>query len=683
MDRNYLRFALVAATGLCAVPAAAQDSQQIENPPELGEEVIAAAPMVEMTTTGASTNKILKSAAGFAVPPAARETKRTLEIGYTETEIRDPGHQRFDRVRLRSYRQPGPVQPSAPFVAPTLRVNPGETVRITLLNRLPKEPDCDKVPTVNTPHCFNTTNLHSHGLWVSPTGNSDNVLIKIRPTVDFQYEYNIPPDHPAGTFWYHPHNHGSTALQVASGMAGALIVRGNRLPSAADTGDIDVLLRASGTAFRERILLFQQIQYACRDADGKIKTDAKGWYCDPASPSQPADVGTLESYDVLGRSSWATSGRYTTINGRTGEALRTHATVGKVERWRLIHGGIRDTIKLVIAKRVQPPAAALGVALKSFATLAADEQETWIQANCDTNALTHWQIAADGLTRDAASPRGETLLQPGYRADLLVLFAEPGDYCVLDGQTPADASVNAQDVGRRLLTIVTADTASGGKAIADPAGYLHDTLVASAKALPVDKAMRDRIVADLDAGLKLSQFVPHEDLRAATPEGTQKMVFSLSARTATSPDGLPTGPGLGTSAATARRYNPDDYARTLVLGRTEDWELSSAQAVGHPFHIHVNPFQLVSATGAGGADLLQDPASEYFGMGGVYKDTLFVEPSAVLTVRTRYRRYIGDFVLHCHILDHEDQGMMENVRITLPDGLGGAEPLGHGLHDQH
>lgn len=40
-----------------------------------------------------------------------------------------------------------------------------------------------------------------------------------------------------------------------------------------------------------------------------------------------------------------------------------------------------------------------------------------------------------------------------------------------------------------------------------------------------------------------------------------------------------------------------------------------------------------------------------------------------VVVRTRYQRHIGDFVLHCHILDHEDQGMMQNVRIALPDGV--------------
>ena len=46
-------------------------------------------------------------------------------------------------------------------------------------------------------------------------------------------------------------------------------------------------------------------------------------------------------------------------------------------------------------------------------------------------------------------------------------------------------------------------------------------------------------------------------------------------------------------------------------------------------------------------------------------------------VRTRYQRYIGDFVLHCHILEHEDEGMMQNVRISLPDGQGGATGLKH------
>ena len=42
-----------------------------------------------------------------------------------------------------------------------------------------------------------------------------------------------------------------------------------------------------------------------------------------------------------------------------------------------------------------------------------------------------------------------------------------------------------------------------------------------------------------------------------------------------------------------------------------------------------------------------------------------------ITLRTRYERYIGEYVLHCHILDHEDQGMMQNVAVVLPDQVVG------------
>ena len=70
---------------------------------------------------------------------------------------------------------------------------------------------------------------------------------------------------------------------------------------------------------------------------------------------------------------------------------------------------------------------------------------------------------------------------------------------------------------------------------------------------------------------------------------------------------------------------------------------------------------------------------QYANLKGVWKDTLFVRQGYTAFVRTRYQRYIGDFVLHCHILDHEDQGMMQNVRIALPDGSGGSSCAGPSL----
>ena len=153
----------------------------------------------------------------------------------------NPATGTYDKVRLRSYNGTD-VDPDTPYVSPTIEAVPGDTVYVNLHNQLPADPSCAAhdpapgEPYVNDPHCFNGTNLHTHGLWVNPAGNGDNVLLSINPGVKFQYEYKIPGGHPAGTFWYHTHRHGSTALQVSSGMAGALIIRGDRLPTATTHG---------------------------------------------------------------------------------------------------------------------------------------------------------------------------------------------------------------------------------------------------------------------------------------------------------------------------------------------------------------------------------------------------------------------------------------------------------------
>jgi FtsP/CotA-like multicopper oxidase with cupredoxin domain len=69
-----------------------------------------------------------------------------------------------------------------------------------------------------------TTNLHTHGLHVSPEVNSDNIYLMIEPGESRIYEYRIPTDHPSGTFWYHPHHHSEVASQVFGGLAGAIVI---------------------------------------------------------------------------------------------------------------------------------------------------------------------------------------------------------------------------------------------------------------------------------------------------------------------------------------------------------------------------------------------------------------------------------------------------------------------------
>lgn len=625
--------------------------------------------------------------AGMATPagPAMASTKSfDLSVSYIDSKLYNPGTGQYDNVRLRGY-VGAPTDSGAPYVAPTIEAQPGDTVNLTLHNQLPADPSCSGMTMEpNSPHCFNGTNMHTHGLWISPAGNSDNVLLSINPGVNFQYEYNIPQDHPAGTFWYHPHRHGSTALQVSSGMAGALIIRGNRLPTASGHGDIDMLLKGPGDqALAERVLVLQQIQYACLDADGNIKVrkNANGrvvdWVCDPG------DVGGIESYsdkngNGFGPGSWAESGRYTSVNGLILPTFQAQA--GAIERWRLIHAGVRDTIAIQFLP--------LRSGAASVAGLEASAADQFIGENCGTDPLPYQVIASDGLTMAAAQQKTIEVLQPGYRIDALVVFPNAGRYCVVNAAIPAPASVSRSAEPRRLLGIV--DVAPGTP-VTDVRSHVVNGLVAAAgRVMPAE--VRQEVIDDLQAGFKLTQFTPHPDVGDAEVTGQQHLTFFIDT---SSPDtrfevssdafDMPFDP---------KPYEPARVDRVLTLGDVDEWQMQSRFG-SHPFHIHVNPFQIVKILDPNGKDVSaadtvddadgQTPDPQYSGLKGVWKDTIWIKsladpdsyPKGVYTIvmRTRYQRYVGEYVLHCHILDHEDQGMMQNVLVGIPDGQGGTSGM--------
>lgn len=621
--------------------------------------------------------RLLKAVPPGKAQPPSNEGSLDLNVVYTDGQLWNPAARRYDPVRLRSY-QGTRVDPKTPFISPMLSIKPGDTIRVALHNKLPKDPTClETGGNVNVPHCFNGTNLHTHGLWVNPAGNGDNVLISINPGVSFEYEYNVPSDHPAGTFWYHTHLHGSTALQVSSGMAGALIIRGSRPPvKEADgkitTGDIDTLLKPTrAQAFKERVVVMQQIQYACRDAQGKIKTNPDGTYrCDTG------DVGMIEGtnggntgYDLFGPGDWAASGRYTSLNGVVLPTFK-EAKAGQIERWRVIHGGVRDTINLEFRK--------LRTGAPSLLGLRAADNDAFIRQNCTGEPLPQHLVAADGLTLGGVMKRSQTVFQPAYRWDALMVFPSAGRYCVIDTAAPASANVDRTAPSRQLMGMV--DVAAGRNVPADITRYLTEELVAAANAnMPAD--VRPTVINDLRTGLKLSSFEPHRTIDKGEVTGTQTLVFNIVPGTT---GGTPTQ-----FQVNGKAFEPGRVDRVLKLHGVDEWTLTS-DFVSHPFHIHVNPFQVVRILDPKGRDVSGPDAvddadgtvdTQYRGLKGVWKDSLWVKnianppgsPGGVYTVvvRTRYQRYIGDFVLHCHILDHEDQGMMQLIRVALPDGAGG------------
>jgi suppressor of ftsI len=108
-------------------------------------------------------------------------------------------------------------------IPPIVRVSPGDTLKITYVNDLPHPSgeQCSLGP------CMNMTNLHFHGLGVSPKAPQDDVLDMIAmPGQILNYSVYIPLDQPPGLYWYHTHPHGESEQQVLDGMSGAIIVEG-------------------------------------------------------------------------------------------------------------------------------------------------------------------------------------------------------------------------------------------------------------------------------------------------------------------------------------------------------------------------------------------------------------------------------------------------------------------------
>jgi FtsP/CotA-like multicopper oxidase with cupredoxin domain len=481
-------------------------------------------------------------------------------------------------VRLRTY--------NGQLVGPTLRAKPGDTLKILLNNQLPEETPAEVADQFEqermnahlsvVPASYNTTNLHTHGLHVSPAGNSDNVLLAILPQTKFPFEIRVPANHPPGSFWYHAHAHGSTSIQVGSGMAGALILED-------DPTKIPAALREANK--NEKVMVLQTILY---DTDGELNQIA-ALFPDPSPCPGPPDPNP---------GTWQCSKRQVTINGQ----LRPVITMrpGEVQRWRLIDSGFRESFAI----RLQ------GHALH--------------------------EIALDGLYlgRVDTWPEGQTVeLEPGYRSDVLVQASKtPGTYNLINGSIPAARSLHA---------------------VAQPADVIA---IVKVEGDPVDMAL------PTSAEMEPLGVFPGVQLKVRAV-GVQQVVFKLGQDV----------PGKRNYFQINYEAFDPNHKRQVVLNNVDQWSLSTAgdpsanngiPALPHVFHIHVNPFQYERQGPSGQPET-------------VWKDTLLIPPGQQINVYTHYADYIGAFVLHCHILDHEDLGMMEVVEVVEPEG---AKPLRAAAH---
>jgi FtsP/CotA-like multicopper oxidase with cupredoxin domain len=427
-------------------------------------------------------------------------------------------------------------------VGPTLRLKPGDVLNMRIRNLLPPNPD-PMPEDMNVPHHFNTTNVHTHGLHVDPNGISDNVLRRMSPRGEYEVRVDIPEDHPPGTFWYHPHVHGSTAMQVSAGMGGALIIEGglDEVPEIA--------------AANEQVFMFQQVPYD--------------------------ENGMIEDFDgLMGSLNWLEkTKRHTTINGTLVPVIRMRP--GEVQRWRLIHAGVKIPVRM----------------------------------NLQGHKL--HEIATDGMATGKCDSWDTLVLHSGYRSDVLVRAAQlpPGtkraEYWLRDSTGIPQGFVTPGQDSREFLAKLVVE------------GEAMDM------GLPCDTG-------------RLSEFVPFADITDEEVRGTQQMAFAITRDENEEPLFTVDGKTFG-----------EGEVRRLKFGSVDEWTVMTApESLGpiHPFHIHVNPFQVWRTDPQGNPQR-------------VWKDTLMLVRGEPQKIRMRYEDFTGRFVLHCHFLDHEDRGMMQLVEI--------------------
>jgi FtsP/CotA-like multicopper oxidase with cupredoxin domain len=104
--------------------------------------------------------------------------------------------------------------------------------------------------------------------------------------------------------------------------------------------------------------------------------------------------------------------------------------------------------------------------------------------------------------------------------------------------------------------------------------------------------------------------------------------------------------------------NPADFIR-VPLGQAQEWKMLNTTSIPHPFHIHVNPFQIVEIYD--GKTTTPVPEGQR-----VWWDVRIIPPNGYLKIRSRFVDFWGAYVLHCHILIHEDRGMMKIVSVDDP-----------------
>jgi FtsP/CotA-like multicopper oxidase with cupredoxin domain len=502
--------------------------------------------------------------------------------------------------------------------SPTLRVKPGDLVTLTLRNELtdPKaQSSADGATNSHHMHadagqneCTSSlmtptsTNLHFHGLTIPPVCHQDDVLkTSIQPRdPPFQYRFRISADQPPGLYWYHPHIHGFTKVQVLGGASGAIIVEGVERANKSIAG------------LPERVLIVRDLDLVNPDA--------------PPSKSEPVIPKVLFDQDGdaantgtgFGKPAKDLSLNFVPVPYPDYPPAAIEIRPGKQELWRVLNASAITYLNLAVLfdKKPQP----MGLV-----------------------ALDGVPLNENGASADFVSWQTHLGVPPGARVEFIVKSPSLGVHGLLVTRTVDTGPGGENDPNRALATITASDNAPAPRSKLD----------SSPAPLPPS---RETWLGDVAPVRTRRLYFSEKLLEPNNPNSATEFYITVEGQVAG-----PFDPGSGVPNIIAKQ------------GTVEDWIIENRSNELHAFHIHQLHFVLLDYMGqAVNEPFLRDTVNVPY-----YDGKALVYPTVRLRMDFRDPNSVGDFVYHCHLLEHEDNGMMGLIRVepaerAKTDGMGGS-----------
>ena len=630
------------------------------------------------------------------------------------------------------------------YPGPLLMVQPGDTMNLHMRNRLSipglTEQQNQQASLVlsssygnNTSHVAgqNSTNMHFHGSHTNPGGFGDNVLARYTSGQDWTTVIELPENHGKGSYWYHPHYHPSVNEQVYGGLTGAMQIGDplSQIPGLENTPRNLAQLKNLEIGYDP--FTGQLVPAALDNLAGLINRMNMVTVNGEFQPTVQPGAGGWQSLTVTNQSN----------NAYFNIALLHTAPDGTKSHLPLYIYG-EDGHQLPQIRRI---AGALGQ--DSIIAPTAYTQADFIQSIPAGKRYDFLVYLPEGKT-EMESIQSFTQYDAATGTEKTFSINNMGAYSFTrknDFPGP-DLAYNIDNINGGYPNL-SSEATGFGKPYSGPGPMAifnvaaktpalsaseQDAFIAATNArIPVQYVTPDTKATDYD-----NNAVPSVNLFAKAPDGTdvwkpiRDREFNFAIWTLVGPQGerdAATQKALAeytaTTGQTYRNYTelpvsslqdgwlgysnpflindhvyPNGNLTIAQLGTIEQWEIKDwsngqpAQYIAHPFHIHINDYQVKAADTELAANrsledvtMLNASGYRYFDtttgqileqppLKGVFYpiaeatdpttvDTLNTFGATSTTIRMLYQDFLGTYVYHCHILVHEDAGMMQAVKV--------------------